>query len=221
MAEVVAAKSRLQALPLPGTLAEGGVRRFLLPGIMAVVCLVCLVLTSARLGDLRYWSEIHDGQGSYRVRSCVSDTGLGADRWRCDGALVVDGSSVDVRAELVTSLGAFASHRPFVGEQADVFFDQSDLGAVYPLRYRPNELARLYLSMLPRLLACVGAAIWLAGWYLSREIDPADVVALDSIRFPRRLSWQTRGLRWIVAAVGFAVFNHLVATRVIGSLATF
>ena len=75
--------------------------------------------------------------------------------------------------------------------------------------------------MLPRLLLFVGSAIWLAGWYLTRDLDASDPVVNDALRFPRRFSWQTRGLRWIAAGVAMIVINHLLVTRVIGSLATF
>jgi hypothetical protein len=221
MVEVVVAKPGTASVTMPGGAAVGGFLHYLLPGLMVVACVLATTLTAVRVGDLRYWSEIHDGRGQYQVRSCTADTGLGADVWRCDGALVADGSSTDVRSDLVTSLGAFASRRPYVGQQIDVFFDETELGTVYPLQSRLNELARLYLSLLPRVLVLVGAAMWLVGWHLTRNLDPSDLVARDSIRFPQRFAWQARGLRWMAAAVGFLVVNHLLATRVIGSLGTF
>lgn len=221
MAEVVAAKPRVQSVVLPGGVVLDGAAQFVVPALVAVLCVVSLAMTAARVGDLRYWSDIHEGRGTYQVHSCTPSTGFGSDRWVCEGAMVVDGSTTDIRAELVTSLGAFASHRPFVGQLTQVFFDGDELGTVYPVQYRLNELTRLYLSLLPRLLLFVGSAIWLAGWYLTRGLDASDPVTRDTVRLPGRFAWQPRGLRWIAAAVCIVVINHLLATRIIGSLDTF
>ncbi|MEL6982820.1 MAG: hypothetical protein AAFO29_10390, partial [Actinomycetota bacterium] len=143
------------------------------------------------------------------------------DGWVCSGALVVDGSTVDVRSDLVTSRGASASSQPYVGERTEVFFESDNLGTVHPTAYRLNELARLFVSLLPRLLLTGGALLWLAGWALTRRVDATDLLVRDTVRLPGRFAWQRRGVTWIVVGAGVLLGNYLLTTRVIGSLGTF
>ena len=192
-----------------------------LPAAMALAVVVGATFTATRLDLLIDWSERHAGRGEHVVTSCGPVDARGGDRWSCEGALVVDGSSVDVRSDLVASRNATSSHQPYVGQRTEVFFDLDELGTVHPTAQRLNELARLYLSLLPRILLTGGAAMWLAGWALTRGVDSADLLVQDRIRFPGRFAWQRRGLTWIVVAAGALVANHLLTTRVIGSLGTF
>jgi hypothetical protein len=206
---------------LSDRLVPGSVRPYLAPGLMALLFVLGLSLSATRLGLLLDWPDRYDGTGRHLVLGCEAAGAGGGDAWVCDGALVVDGSSTDVRSDLVTSRGAVASHQPYVGERTEVFFDGGDLGTVHPTSYRLNELARLYLSLLPRLLLVGGAAIWLAGWYLTRNLDVADLVVRDRVRFPGRFVWKTRGAQWLTVAVLWGIGNHVLTGRVLGSLGTF
>ena len=192
-----------------------------LPVVMALAVVIGLALTAARLDLLVDWSERYEGSGEHVVASCGSVEARGGDRWSCEGALVPDGSTVDVRADLITSRNAASSRQPYVGQRTEVFFDPDRLGIVHPMSYRLNELARLYLSLLPRLLVAGGAAIWLAGWFLTRGVDADSLLTRDRVRFPGRFTWQRRGATWILVAVLALIGNHLLTTRVIGSLGTF
>lgn len=191
------------------------------PVVMVVLALIGLLLSYSRLNLLTEWSDRYDGLGQHLVLGCQPEGGSGGDSWVCDGALVPDGSTVDVRSELVTSRGATVSERPYVGQRIDTFHDPDRLGTVYPLGYRLNELARLYLSLLPRLLLVGGSSIWLAGWYLTRDLGASDLVARDAVRLPGRFVWRARGSRWLTVAAATLVANHLLTTRIIGSLGTF
>ena len=197
------------------------VRQYGVPVAMALLCVIGLALFASRLGLLLDWSQRYDGEGEHTVTGCVADDGSGGDSWVCEGALVADGSTVDVRSDLVTSRGAAASDRPYVGERTDVFYDTDDLDIVHPVAFRLNELTRLYLSLLPRLLLAGGAMIWLAGWALTRNLDATDLLVRDSVRLPGRFGWRRRGAIWLVVAAGAVIGNHLLTSQVIGSLGTF
>lgn len=197
------------------------VRLYVIPVTMALLCVIGMLLTASRVGLLLDWSERYDGAGEHTVTACFADGTSGGDSWMCNGALVADGSTVDVRSDLITSRGASASSRPYVGERTDVFYDSDNLGVVHPTAYRLNELARLFLSLLPRLLLAGGALIWLAGWALTRNVDGTDLMVRDSVRLPGRFVWQQRGITWMVVAVGALIGNHLLTSRIIGSLGTF
>jgi len=100
---------------------------------------------------------------------------FGADQWRCEGTLYGDGAPAPARSTLVTSSGAYVSDRPYVGEQFEVFHQVDDEATVYPDADRLNELTRLYLSLLPRVLLFVGGAIWLDRF--DRTADQAGALA--------------------------------------------
>lgn len=215
---VTAAPPRLPGLD--DVLPEA-VRDYVVPVAMALLCVVGMLLTASRVGLLLDWSERYDGAGEHIVTGCAADSVAGGDSWICSGALTVDGSTVDVRSDLVTSRGASASSQPYVGERTEVFFESDNLGTVHPTAYRLNELARLFVSLLPRLLLAGGALLWLAGWALTRQVDGTDLLVRDSVRLPGRFVWQRRGVTWIVVGIGALVANHLLTSRVIGSLGTF
>ncbi|MEM9561026.1 MAG: hypothetical protein AAGA93_00320 [Actinomycetota bacterium] len=197
------------------------VRPYVLPVVVAVLLVVGVSITVSRVGLLIDWSDTFSGSGEHVVVGCEAEDVRSGDRWVCDGAMIATGSSIDVRADLITAKGAATSRQPFVGEENEVFFDPDDLGTVHPVPYRLNELARLYLSVLPRALLAGGAALWLAGWALTRRVDAADLLVRDRVRLPGRFVWQTRGLQWLMVALASLVLNHLLTTRVIGSLGTF
>jgi len=217
MVEVVRA-TKSEPLGFVNRLSLSHVLPYGLPVLMVLVIAISVTLTIQRAGVLRTWSEVYSGTGSFLVESCDARQGMGADQWSCHGHLTT-GGTVDGDSELTTSLGAVASARPYVGQNIDVFFDQDDRSTVYPVQYRLNELSRAYLSLLPRLLLLVGSVIWLAGWLLTRKLDPEDYVARDAVRIPQRFTWRARGWSWIGAAAVVLVLNHVLATRVIGSLA--
>ncbi len=188
-----------------------------LPIAMVLLFLLSLALVVQRAGVLRSWSQDYAGSGDFLVESCGERAGLGADQWTCTGLLKTgDGSGVGT--ELVTSRGALVSDRPYVGERLEVFHATGDDSVVYPVSYRLNELARVFLSLLPRLLLAAGSLIWLAGWYLTRNLDPDDFVTRDAMRLPQRFSWRSTGVTWIVCALALVVANYLLTTRVLGSL---
>ncbi len=197
------------------------VRVYLVPVVMAVLCVIGMLLFASRLGLLLDWSDRYDSAGEHVVSGCAVGQVSGGDAWTCSGALVADGSSVDVRSDLITSRGASASARPYVGQRTEVFYDGDNLGVVHPTAYRLNELARLFVSLLPRLLLAGGSLIWLAGWALTRKLDTTDLLVRDSVRLPGRFVWQRRGLTWLVVGAGLVLGNHLLTSRIIGSLGTF
>lgn len=188
------------------------------PVIMALILVVSLILVVQRAGVLRSWAEDHAGETGFLVESCTEQVGFGADQWVCAGLLTGEGGSAVGSAELVTSYGAYASDRPYVGERIDAFHPTGDDSTVYPLRYKLNELARLYLSLIPRLLFLVGSALWLAGWFFTRNLDPDDFVARDAMRLPQRFGWRSKGISWILTGVLIVGINHLLTTRLLGSL---
>lgn len=207
-----------EVLNLVDRRALPGMTDYIGPVILTVVLVVSLLLTVQRSGALLSWSQNHAGSAGFIVESCSERLGLGADQWVCNGLLTgVNGAAID-SGQLVTSHGAYASDRPYVGERIDVFHPSDDDSLVYPLRYKLNELARLYLSLIPRLLIFVGSAVWLAGWLLTRNRDPDDFVARDEMRLPQRFGWRSKGVSWIAAGLLFFVINHLITTRIIGSL---
>ncbi len=195
-----------------------GMTENVVPIAMAVLFLLSLALVVGRAGSLRSFSQDYAGSGDFLVESCDDRLGLGADQWQCTGLFVAQDGSGAGGAELITSHGALASDRPYVGERLQVFHATGDASVVYPVRYRLNELARLFLALLPQLLLAAGALIWLAGWYLTRRLDPDDFVARDAMRLPQRFSWRSRGVTWILCALALLVTNYLLTTRILGSL---
>lgn len=191
---------------------------YVLPAAMAVVFLLSLLLVVQRADVLRFWTEDFDGSGSFLVESCAGQLGFGADQWACQGQLTVDGRDAVERSDLIASLGAYASDRPYVGERFDVFFRPGESVLVYPLENQLNELARVYLSLIPRLLVLIGSLLWLAGWGFTRGLDPDDFVARDSMWLPQRFNWRATGTAWIIAGVVMVGINHLLTTWILGSL---
>lgn len=205
------------------TLSTAGsvLANYVLPAVMALVFVFGVAVLASRVDLLASWSGDHDGNGQHVVRACEPVEDRSGNRWVCEGTLVVDGTGTEVRADLVTSRDATVSAQPYVGQRNKVFFDPGRIGTVYPTTERLNELTRLYVSVLPRLLLTVGAATWLAGWALTRRLDTRDLLVRDKVRLPGRFGWRSRGLQWILMA-GLALLGaHLLTTRVIGSLASF
>ncbi len=203
---------------LAGRLRFAETRAYAPAALMGVLCLAALILTMERVGALQSWSERFDGRADYQVHSCSARTGLGADQWICNGVLTSDDPSPERRPHLITSLGAASSHRPYVGQPIEVFYAPDDPVMVYPVDQRLNELTALYLSLLPRILLLGGSALWLLGWALTRGLDPEDFVSRDAVRLPGRFTWRARGVTWILVGVVALALNHLLITRVIGSL---
>lgn len=208
-------------LPQIDHLVPDAVRDYVVPVAMAVLCVIAMLMTASRIGLLLDWSDRYDGAGEHVVSACSADDVAGGDSWLCSGALVADGSTIDVRSDLVTSRGASASSRPYVGQRIDVFYDSDNLGVVHPTAYRLNEMARLFVSLLPRLLLAGGTLIWLAGWALTRNLNTTDLLVRDAVRLPGRFGWQRRGVTWLLVGAGVFIGVHLLTSRVIGSLGTF
>lgn len=202
------------------------VREVVLPALVALLFLFALTATLGRAGALRSWSADHSGSGEFLVSSCAESLSFGSDQWNCEGEFTAAGQRPADGSQLVTSLGAYSSQRPYVGQRYEVFFrtagsnasDETTISKVYPAEYQLNELARLYISLIPRLLLMIGALLWLAGWFSTRNLDRNDLIANDSIRFPQRFGWQARGITWMAASVGVFALGYLVTTRLIGSL---
>ncbi len=190
---------------------------YVLPVLMAFVCVFSLSLTVQRAGMLRTWTETYSGAGTFLVETCSPVDNFGGNQWTCDGRFL-SGGSEDANRTLTTSRDAFASDRPYIGQRVEVFYEEGTSSVVYPLQYRLNEMARAYLSLLPRLLLFVGPALWLAGWFFTRNIDRDDFVTRDGLRLPQRFGWRARGLSWIGAGFGIIVLNYFLASRIIGSL---
>lgn len=217
MAEAVGAlRGRPVALLERPTFAT--VRETVLPVLVVLLFLFALTATLGRAGSLRSWSADYSGSGQYLVESCSEVLNRGADQWSCSGWFTTTGQNSTEQTRLVTSLGAYASERPFVGQEMDVFFEVGNFDQVYPASYQLNELARLYLSLIPRLLLMVGALLWLAGWFATRNLDSNDPVTRDTVRFPQRFNWRNQGVTWMAVAIGLFILNYVVVTRVIGSL---
>lgn len=222
MAEAVGA---LRGGPISiGRPSPAVVRDAVLPVLVVLLFLFALTATIGRAGVLRSWSSDYSGRGEFLVESCSESLALGADQWTCSGWFTAAGQDTAAGQEtvagssLVTSHGAYGSDRPYVGQQSEVFFKLGELDRVYPLERQLNELARLYMSLIPRLLLLIGALLWLAGWFTTRNLDSNDLVVKDSVRFPQRFNWRPRGVTWMVVAVGAFALNYFVAGRLIGSL---
>ncbi len=203
--------------PLAGKSTEELIREAV-PIIVGAVCVLALLLTMQRADMIVGWTAEYDGVGNFVVEGCAEDAGLGADQWRCSGTLYADDASDPLPSTLVTSSGALVSDRPFVGEQFNVFFKPEQVGSVFPEADRLNELTRLYLSLLTQLLLLFGAAIWLAGWFSTRDLDAGDESLRETIRFPQRFQWRSRGATWMVFGLLTTVANYVLVTKIIGSL---
>ncbi len=193
-------------------------RDVVLPVLVVLLLLFALAATLGRAGMLRSWSADYSGRGTFLVESCGEVLNLGADQWSCGGWFTASGRDTVETTSLVTSHGAYASDRPYVGQQFEVFFRADRSAEVYPLELQLNELARLYLSLIPRLLLMIGALLWLAGWFATRNLDATDPVVKDSVRLPGRFNWRGRGVTWMAVAVGLFALNYWVTSRLIGSL---
>lgn len=194
------------------------VREIVLPLLVVVVFLFALTASLGRAGVLRSWSADYSGRGEFLVESCSESLRRGPDQWSCTGWFTAADESSAVRSQLTTSLGAYVSDRPYIGERFDVFHPVDEVAEVYPIEFQLNEVARLYMSLLPRLLLMIGALIWLAGWFTTRNLDSEDLVTGDSIRIPQRFGWRSRGVTWMAVALGTYGLYLLVSIRVIGSL---
>lgn len=221
MVEAVRASAkRPVTIPFDRPVVHGALAEYGLPVLMALIFAISANMTIQRAGALNGWLSEHSGAGSFGIEACAPDGGFGSANYRCSGQLTAEGAETSIRTSLVTSRDAFASERPFVGEQVQVFHAVDDRSVVYPVQFRLNELTRVYLTLLPRLLAMVGATLWLAGWFLTRNLDANDAVVRDRVRFPGRFNLRSRGVTWISVAAGAVVFNYILTTRIIGSLGT-
>lgn len=217
MVEAVRASKR-EPVSLIDRATVGTVVDYVLPGLVAVLVVLSLTMTLSRASTLRTWTADYDGAGDFLVESCVAQPAFGGGQWQCGGRLVSQGSTQELRTTLASPIEARGADRPYVGERMEIFHADGDRGIVYPLAYRLNEMTRVYLSLIPRLLLFVGSLMWIVGWFLTRNTDRDDRVARDAMRLPQRFGWQTRALTWFAAAGVVWVLNYLVATRIIGSL---
>lgn len=217
MVEAVRASKR-EPIRLIDRTMVGGLVDYALPALVALLVILSMAMTFNRAGELRTWSADYAGAGEFLVESCVAKPAFGGGQWTCAGRLTSEGASQELRTSMATPIGARVSERPYVGQRLDVFHATGDRSLTYPLAYRLNELTRMYLSLIPRLLIFVGSLMWIVGWFFTRNIDRDDYVARDAMRFPQRFGWQTRAMTWFGAAGIVWVINYLVTTRIIGSL---
>ena len=217
MVEAVRASKR-EPVSLIDRAMVGTVVDYVLPGFVALLVILSLAMTLGRVSTLRTWSADYDGAGDFLVESCVAKPAFGGGQWLCGGRLVSEGTTQELRTTLASPIEARGADRPYVGQRLEIFHADGDRSVVYPLAYRLNEMTRVYLSLIPRLLLFIGSLMWIVGWFLTRNADRDDLVARDAMRLPQRFGWQTRALSWFAAAGAFWVLNHLVTTRVIGSL---
>lgn len=197
--------------------------RYAVPVGMALVLVVSGSLLAERLQFLRGWSDTYSADGRFLVDGCAESGGLGADQWVCRGTL--DTLSIPVNSlasgatpSLITSAGAHVSQRPVSGATVPVFFDPTRPATVHPTGDRLAEVARLYLSLLPRLLLTVGAALWLFGWFVA---NPNFAPRSRRLRgLAQQEAWTSRGAAWLTAGVLTMAANYVVVHWVIGSLGT-
>jgi hypothetical protein len=124
------------------------------------------------------------------------------------------------RSELVVAGQATLTDRPYIGQEFNVFFDQSQPAVAYRQVDRLTETMRLLGSLVGRLLIMVGSGLWLLSRLFRRppEPDPRDLLAVDaSLRRDRRVRWAARGLRLLGAGVVVLAANAIVAGRLIGA----
>ena len=216
MVEVVRATKR-EPFDLIDRKVLGEVISYGVPILMAVVFLLSLTMTIQRGSFLRAWSTAYGAEDSYLVLGCSPVDNFTGNQWSCSGRLESNTPRIG-SSTLVTSRDAASSERLYVGQRVDVFHAASETATVYPLQDKLNEMTRLYLSLLPRLLVLIGSMIWLVGWAMTRKHDAADFISRDSLRFPQRFSWQGRGTSWIIAGLVVLVLNHFLTVRVLGSL---
>ncbi len=195
--------------------------RYAIPVAVAVLFVVSSLLFAQRLDLLRTWSDTYAAAGEFNVESCELSDGFGADQWACQGSLqmltlTANGDAVSQQSSLIASEGAYVSAKPVVGSTVPVFFNTADSATVYPDTDRIAEVARLYLSLLPRLFFAIGALVWLVGWYVTTVNEGQGV--RRSRWFPQRFSWRTQGVKWLAAGVGVVVLNYVVVHKLVGSL---
>lgn len=191
---------------------------YLFPVMMAGVFLVSLPLVIDHATALRGWSSDHAGAGTFIVESCTVKTEFAGGQWRCGGWFTTEGATQPLRTTLASPMEAWGATQPYVGEQLESFHATGDRSMIYPNSYWLNEMTRVYLALIPRLLVLVGASMWLVGWFLTRDVDAEDRVTLDAVRLPQRFGWQARALNWFVAAGIVWAINYLLVTRITGSL---
>ncbi len=97
-------------LPRVDHLVPESIRGYLAPVAMAVLCVIAMLLTASRVGLLLDWSDRYDGAGEHVVTACFADEVDGGSSWFCSGALVADGSTVDI--EIVTEFGFTTTPTP-------------------------------------------------------------------------------------------------------------
>lgn len=188
----------------------------LVPLVVALVCVFSAFMLARRIGTLQSWPVTFE-RGSFAVTSCSSDSSFiwlvrdaPAPREHCNGTLVASGGA----ATLTLSSGILGSARPAVGEEVEVFYSRSDPARVYLVEDETSEQVRQYVSLIWRATLFIGSVVWLAGWFLGRVTDgnaPASERWYDSLR--------PRGMLWMMAGVGLALFNWLVISRLVGSFA--
>ncbi len=195
-----------------------------LPVSMALVAVVAGLLAVQRTQTLMAWEETFTGSGSFIVTSCEQFDRWGPDQWHCQGRLTVGAESSTVQqSTMAVSRGAMPSFQPYVGQRWDVFFEgggEADDEApdfVYADQLQLSEIARLYISIFPRVMLSVGAAGWVAGWWFKRRArSKPDTWWVN--RLPGMQSLQRRSSIWIAVAFAVYVVYRLIAYYVLGSV---
>lgn len=196
-----------------------------IPASMALVAVVAGLLAVQRTQTLMAWEETFTGSGSFIVTSCEQFDQWGPDQWHCEGRLTVGPESSTVhQSTMAVSRGAMPSFQPYVGQRWDVFFagggEGEDVEApdfVYADQLQLSEIARLYISIFPRVMLSIGAAGWVAGWWFKRRARSKPETWWVN-RLPGMQSLQRRSSIWIVVAFAVYVIYRLIAYYVLGSV---
>lgn len=212
--------------------------RQLLPVVIAALMILSAMLLIDRVRFLAGFNHEFSGSGLFQVTHCETVNG-DEGKWRCDGALTVDGRLEEIPSILITSQASLTSGRPYVGEQVEVFYRSGDSSTVYPRSARLGELTRLYLQLVPMLLLAAGSLLWSLGWLsaaLAGTRRPSDQIiviergralqpawaASDAGFGPLRISsvrsLKRRGTAWIVAGVVLTIAVALLGRLALGSL---
>jgi len=197
-----------------------------IPVVMLTVALVSGFLAVQRALVLVAWEAMFTGSGHFVVISCEPHNQWGPDQWHCPGRLTIDGGSTAVASTMVVSRGSMASFQPYVGQTWEVFFDPSDGSQaaggdtpdyVYADQLQLSEIARLYISIIPRVLLSVGTAGWVFGWWYTRR-STSKPETWWVRRLPGMESLQRRAIGWIAVAFLSYLIYRLVAYYLVGSV---
>ncbi|MEL7157467.1 MAG: hypothetical protein AAFN30_12805 [Actinomycetota bacterium] len=191
------------------------------PVVAGLLLFVSFIGLLQALGSIGGWTARYESQGVFDTDRCVSAPLLVTSRVTCEGE--VTAASADAPepwpATMTGPQAAFGQNPPVGGELVPVYFHPSDAAAVYPLEGRTTELIRMLLGRFDALFVFVGAAAWLAGWYLTRQIPAADAEFRPyQFRFPQRFGLRSLGVKWMLVGIGWWLFDRLLLNDLLGTV---